>query len=58
MFYKKLFNKQSSIPESIKERMELVKSQAVPDHVAIIMDGNGRWAKVVLYLELPGTMKG
>lgn len=58
MFYKKLFNKQSSIPESIKERMELVKSQAVPDHVAIIMDGNGRWAKSRALPRIAGHHEG
>src|SRR3970040_180369 len=26
------------------ELLELVRSQPVPEHVAIIMDGNGRWA--------------
>ena len=35
---KKLFNrKQSDTPA--------IDSNAIPKHVAIIMDGNGRWAK-------------
>jgi undecaprenyl diphosphate synthase len=58
MFYKKLFNKQSSIPESITERMEIVKSQAVPGHVAIIMDGNGRWAKSRALPRIAGHHEG
>ena len=29
-----------------KKLAELVKSKPVPTHVAIIMDGNGRWAKL------------
>lgn len=45
MFYKRLFNKQSLIPENVMERVEQVKNREVPGHVAIIMDGNGRWAK-------------
>jgi len=58
MFYKKLFNKQSSMPESITERMEIVKSQAVPGHVAIIMDGNGRWAKSRALPRIAGHHEG
>lgn len=30
---------------SIKERLERVKSGGLPKHLAIIMDGNGRWAE-------------
>jgi undecaprenyl diphosphate synthase len=30
------------IPSGMKE---LINSDAVPRHIAIIMDGNGRWAK-------------
>lgn len=30
---------------SLRERMVQIKEQPVPSHVAIIMDGNGRWAK-------------
>lgn len=29
----------------------------LPEHIAIIMDGNGRWAKSVKCLELKVTMK-
>lgn len=29
----------------------------VPEHIAIIMDGNGRWAKKGLCRVLPGIMK-
>lgn len=32
-------------PSSLRERIEQIKSQEVPAHIAIIMDGNGRWAK-------------
>ena len=30
---------------SLEERVALTKSEPIPAHVAIIMDGNGRWAK-------------
>ena len=29
----------------MEERVALAKSEPIPAHVAIIMDGNGRWAK-------------
>ncbi len=32
-------------PSSLHDRKIQIKSQEVPAHVAIIMDGNGRWAK-------------
>lgn len=35
--------KKTRSDESLKE--ELKKSGEIPDHIAIIMDGNGRWAK-------------
>lgn len=30
---------------SISERIEKVKQNKIPNHIAIIMDGNGRWAR-------------
>ncbi|MET0786168.1 MAG: polyprenyl diphosphate synthase, partial [Paenisporosarcina sp.] len=29
----------------IAERISLMKNEMIPTHIAIIMDGNGRWAK-------------
>ena len=29
----------------MKSQLELIDSSKVPEHVAVIMDGNGRWAK-------------
>lgn len=44
--FKKLLGKQINIDTlSLKERVALSKSEPIPAHVAIIMDGNGRWAK-------------
>ncbi|GLC87368.1 isoprenyl transferase [Lysinibacillus piscis] len=43
---KKLFSKQINMDTlSVEERVALAKSEPIPAHVAIIMDGNGRWAK-------------
>ncbi len=35
---------EASEPRSERQLADLVRSQGVPPHVAIIMDGNGRWA--------------
>lgn len=44
--FKKLLGKQINIDTlSFEERVALSKSEPIPAHVAIIMDGNGRWAK-------------
>lgn len=42
----KLLRKKTVVPDaSITERIATVKNRTLPAHVAIIMDGNGRWAK-------------
>lgn len=44
--FKKLLGKQINMDTlSLEERVALAKSEPIPAHVAIIMDGNGRWAK-------------
>ena len=44
--FKKLLGKQINMDTlSLGERVALAKSEPIPAHVAIIMDGNGRWAK-------------
>lgn len=35
----------STVDRSMTSRIQHIKSRPVPGHVAIIMDGNGRWAK-------------
>ena len=48
---KKLFNrKPSDTPD--------IDSNAIPKHVAIIMDGNGRWAKQQNKLRIFGHTNG
>ncbi|OCA85443.1 isoprenyl transferase [Bacillus sp. FJAT-27225] len=37
--------KSTNAPSSLRDRIDHVKKSGVPSHVAIIMDGNGRWAK-------------
>ncbi|ARD49326.1 isoprenyl transferase [Sporosarcina sp. P33] len=42
---RKLMRKKTADIQLLDERIEAVKSRQIPAHVAIIMDGNGRWAK-------------
>ncbi|MEE1132501.1 MAG: isoprenyl transferase [Caryophanon sp.] len=44
---KKWFGKTETLPlnESFEERVQQATEHTVPTHIAIIMDGNGRWAK-------------
>ncbi|SEM47942.1 undecaprenyl diphosphate synthase [Mesobacillus persicus] len=37
--------KSQNQPSSFRDQIMQLKSQEVPSHIAIIMDGNGRWAK-------------
>lgn len=42
----KLLRKKIAVSDTaITDRIAIVKSKPIPAHVAIIMDGNGRWAK-------------
>lgn len=44
--FKKLFGKNTSKEQPFSDgSMDLVKGEDIPTHIAIIMDGNGRWAK-------------
>ncbi|WP_274309482.1 isoprenyl transferase [Solibacillus daqui] len=44
--FKKLFKRNSNMGQSFShEGEDLVMGEAIPTHIAIIMDGNGRWAK-------------
>ncbi len=46
--FKKLINKKNTINNYNEE----LDSSNIPEHIAIIMDGNGRWAKKQKCLEL------
>jgi undecaprenyl diphosphate synthase len=43
---------------SLEERMEIVKKGPIPSHVAIIMDGNGRWARKRALPRIAGHHEG
>ncbi|MFD1204181.1 MULTISPECIES: isoprenyl transferase [Sporosarcina] len=45
MLEKLLRKKTAETETSLSDRVQSVKSKQVPSHVAIIMDGNGRWAR-------------
>ena len=40
------------------ELLEIVRAQPLPDHVAIIMDGNGRWATQRGFPRVVGHQEG
>src|SRR5919198_6263006 len=40
------------------ELLEIVRSQPIPQHVAVIMDGNGRWATQRGYPRVAGHREG
>ncbi|MBD7936693.1 MULTISPECIES: isoprenyl transferase [Cytobacillus] len=45
MFDKMKLWKNNNDSIELQERIDNIKAQPIPEHVAIIMDGNGRWAK-------------
>lgn len=45
MFEKLKLWKNQKTSSDLRERIETLKKQEIPSHVAIIMDGNGRWAR-------------
>lgn len=45
MFNKLRLWKKRAVSSNRQDRMTTLKQQPIPEHVAIIMDGNGRWAK-------------
>lgn len=57
--FKKLLGKQINKDTlSLEERVALSKSEPIPAHVAIIMDGNGRWAKKRAMPRVAGHREG
>lgn len=42
---KKLFKKDTAAQQTSKDDVSQLDGEAIPSHIAIIMDGNGRWAK-------------
>ncbi len=56
-FTSRWFNSQST-PDEEKTRLELKAASALPRHIAIIMDGNGRWARQKGKTRIEGHMAG
>ncbi|HZG71202.1 MAG TPA: polyprenyl diphosphate synthase, partial [Chondromyces sp.] len=57
MINKKMFWKpKDDLP--LSERMKKVRNNPVPNHIAIIMDGNGRWAKKRALPRIAGHHEG
>lgn len=54
----KLWKNQNSSSSTLRERIEEIKKMSVPEHVAIIMDGNGRWAKKRALPRIAGHHEG
>lgn len=50
--------KNKSNSSILRENIETVKEQSIPEHVAIIMDGNGRWAKKRALPRIAGHHEG
>ncbi|CEG26825.1 isoprenyl transferase [Bacillus sp. B-jedd] len=58
MFNKLIRRKPQESSSSLRDRIELVKKAGVPSHIAIIMDGNGRWAKKRAMPRIAGHHEG
>ena len=59
MFNKiKLWKNQDNNSSTLRENIEKIKKLPVPEHVAIIMDGNGRWAKKRALPRIAGHHEG
>ncbi|WP_059170141.1 isoprenyl transferase [Bacillus sp. FJAT-27445] len=50
--------KTPNAPSSLRDRIDCIKRAGVPSHVAIIMDGNGRWAKKRAMPRIAGHHEG
>ncbi|WP_227395512.1 isoprenyl transferase [Jeotgalibacillus aurantiacus] len=50
--------KSTKEPDTLDERIEECKSYKIPDHIAIIMDGNGRWANKRALPRIAGHHEG
>ncbi|WP_042456378.1 isoprenyl transferase [Neobacillus dielmonensis] len=50
--------KNQKTSSTLRDKIEQIKSRPVPEHVAIIMDGNGRWAKKRALPRIAGHHEG
>ncbi|HEY2420950.1 MAG TPA: isoprenyl transferase [Neobacillus sp.] len=58
MFNKIRLWKNQNNSSTLREKIEEIKKLPVPEHVAIIMDGNGRWAKKRALPRIAGHHEG
>jgi undecaprenyl diphosphate synthase len=58
MFKKIRLWKNQTNSSTLREKIEEIKKRPVPEHVAIIMDGNGRWAKKRALPRIAGHHEG
>ncbi|MFP5109809.1 isoprenyl transferase [Neobacillus sp. C211] len=58
MFNKLRLGKNRNNTSTLRNKIEKIKKSPVPEHVAIIMDGNGRWAKKRALPRIAGHHEG
>ncbi len=58
MLHKLIRRKPEQQSQSLEERISLSKEEQIPAHIAIIMDGNGRWAKKRALPRIAGHHEG
>ncbi|MGF6951130.1 undecaprenyl diphosphate synthase [Neobacillus sp. B4I6] len=58
MFNKLRLGKNRNNTSTLRNKIEEIKKSPVPEHVAIIMDGNGRWAKKRALPRIAGHHEG
>ena len=56
--FKKLFSKKSLQSNLSKDTVQINGDEKIPSHIAIIMDGNGRWAKKRSLPRIAGHREG
>ncbi|WHY79341.1 isoprenyl transferase [Neobacillus sp. WH10] len=58
MLNKFILRKKQNTSSTLRDKIEEIKKLPVPEHVAIIMDGNGRWAKKRALPRIAGHHEG
>lgn len=58
MLHKLIRRKSERQTQTLEERISLSKREQIPGHIAIIMDGNGRWAKKRALPRIAGHHEG
>ena len=56
--FKKLFSKKSNQSNQSKDTVQINGDEKIPSHIAIIMDGNGRWANKRALPRIAGHHEG